>query len=415
MSNAARPPDPTRQRHFAEEVVRRLRGAGYQALWAGGCVRDMLLGTQPVDFDVATDAVPEQIREVFGRRRTIAVGAAFGVITVLGPRDAGQIEVATFRRDLGYSDGRHPDAVAFSSPEEDARRRDFTINGMFFDPIKQEVIDFVDGRADLERGLIRAIGVPRERFTEDRLRLLRAVRFAARLGFALETETQSAIAEMAGQIGGVSPERVGQEMRKLLTAEHRVAGVRLLIETRLAEPVFPELLCSGLSAKHAERRLAEGLTLLERVERPRFILALAALLLPLAATGEAVADLADRWRLSAKEAAGVQWLLASVATIEESQSRRFSELQPLLIHAEAEQLIRLAEAHRPGSDDVAYALAQSARPREELDPPPLLTGRDLIDRGIPPGPRMGELLTEVRRAQLDGEIADREEAWARIE
>ncbi|MCR4411750.1 MAG: CCA tRNA nucleotidyltransferase, partial [Thermoguttaceae bacterium] len=168
---------PQSPRQFAEEVVRRLRAAGFLAYWAGGCVRDQLMGLDPKDYDVATSAVPEQVRQVFGRRRTVAVGAAFGVITVVGPPGAGQIEVATFRSDRTYSDGRHPDEVVFSSPEEDAARRDFTINGLFYDPVAQEVIDYVGGRDDLARRLLRAIGDPRQRFAEDKLRLLRAVRF----------------------------------------------------------------------------------------------------------------------------------------------------------------------------------------------------------------------------------------------
>jgi tRNA nucleotidyltransferase/poly(A) polymerase len=149
--------DPTQQRQFAVEVVERLREAGHEAYWAGGCVRDRLLGRTPKDYDVATSARPPQIRALFGQRRTLAIGAAFGVITVLGAKQAGPIEVATFRQDLGYSDGRHPDQVAFSTPEEDAKRRDFTINGLFFDPLTDEVLDFVGGRADLEQHLLRAI------------------------------------------------------------------------------------------------------------------------------------------------------------------------------------------------------------------------------------------------------------------
>src|SRR5208337_581044 len=180
--------DPEQQRRFALEVVRRLRAAGFEAYWAGGCVRDELLGRRPKDYDVATSAAPPQIRELFGNRRTLPLGAAFGVITVLGPRPADpayrvpMIEVATFRQDAEYSDGRHPDHVTFSSAREDAARRDFTINGMFFDPVERTVIDFVGGQEYLRQGLIRAIGSPRLRFGEDKLRMLRAVRFAAAFG-----------------------------------------------------------------------------------------------------------------------------------------------------------------------------------------------------------------------------------------
>src|SRR5208337_2552590 len=187
-------------RQFALEVVRRLRGAGFEAYWAGGCVRDELLGRRPKDYDVATSAAPPEIRGLFGQRRTLPLGAAFGVITVLGPRPAGMIEVATFRQDADYSDGRHPDHVTFSSAREDAARRDFTINGMFFDPIDGQVIDFVGGQEDLRNQLIRAIGSPRLRFGEDKLRMLRAVRFTAAFGFSIDAETAAAVCEMAAEI-----------------------------------------------------------------------------------------------------------------------------------------------------------------------------------------------------------------------
>src|SRR5690349_3855336 len=174
--------DPAAQRAFALDVARRLRERGYESLWAGGCVRDQLLGLTPKDYDVATNATPEQVRDLFGHRKTIAIGAAFGVISVIGPRPAGQIDVATFRRDSDTSDGRRPDAVTFTNAEEDARRRDFTINGLFFDPIDERVIDYVGGQEDLKRGVMRAIGEPAQRFDEDKLRMLRAVRFTATLG-----------------------------------------------------------------------------------------------------------------------------------------------------------------------------------------------------------------------------------------
>src|SRR5262245_6661553 len=156
-------PDPARQRAFALEIAQTLRTAGFEALWAGGCVRDKLLGITPKDYDVATSATPDEIRNLFGRRRTLPIGASFGVITVLGPRDAGQIEVATFRKDAAYSDGRHPDSVTFTDAEHDAQRRDFTINGLFFDPVAEKVVDYVGGQEDLKRGVIRAIGDPRQR------------------------------------------------------------------------------------------------------------------------------------------------------------------------------------------------------------------------------------------------------------
>src|SRR5262245_26238906 len=186
-------PDPARQHAFALEIAQKLRGAGFEALWAGGCVRDELLGLVPKDYDVATSATPDQIRSVFGHRRTLPIGAAFGVITVLGPRAAGQIEVATFRTDAQYSDGRHPDSVSFTTAEHDAQRRDFTINGLFFDPVASRVVDYVGGQDDLNRRILRAIGDPRLRLSEDKLRMLRAVRFAAAFQFTIEPATLRAI------------------------------------------------------------------------------------------------------------------------------------------------------------------------------------------------------------------------------
>jgi len=216
------PFDPDKQQQFAEDVVGRLREAGFEAYWAGGCVRDQMMGRRPKDFDVATSATPEQIRELFGRRRTLAIGAAFGVITVLGGKPLEPIEVATFRRDAAYSDGRHPDSVTFSSAEEDASRRDFTINGLFYDPVEKKVIDFVGGCEDMQRRVIRAIGCPRDRITEDKLRMLRAVRFAAALEFEIDEETFLAVREMADQIGVVSAERIAAEVTKMLIGRNRV-------------------------------------------------------------------------------------------------------------------------------------------------------------------------------------------------
>ena len=233
--------DLEQQRRFALDVVCQLRAAGFEAYWAGGCVRDELLGRTPKDYDVATNATPPEIRDLFGNRRTLPLGAAFGVITVLGPRPAGMIEVATFRQDAEYSDGRHPDHVTFSSAREDAARRDFTINGMFFDPVNRQVIDFVGGQDDLRNRLIRAIGPPRLRFGEDKLRMLRAVRFVAAFDFLIDAETAAALREMADQIAVVSPERIAMEMRRVLTEPGRVQGVRLLVELGLAEAVLPEI------------------------------------------------------------------------------------------------------------------------------------------------------------------------------
>ena len=201
------------EREFAIDVVRRLRESGYEALWAGGCVRDELLGLSPADYDVATSARPQQVSAVF--RKTVEVGASFGVVEVIGPRRLDgsfpKVQVATFRSDGAYLDGRRPESVRFSSAEEDAQRRDFTINGMFFDPLDGRVIDHVGGQADLKAKVLRAIGDPRARFREDKLRLMRAVRMAARFDFPIEEQTAAAVREMAGEITVVSAERIADE------------------------------------------------------------------------------------------------------------------------------------------------------------------------------------------------------------
>src|SRR5262245_29980401 len=267
-------PDSQRQREFALEIAQKLRTAGFEALWAGGCVRDQLLGITPKDSDVATSAKPDEIRDLFGRRRTLPIGASFGVIMVLGPRDAGQIEVATFRKDAAYSDGRHPDAVTFSDAEHDAQRRDFTINGLFFDPLAEQVIDYVGGQQDLARRVIRAIGDPLARIAEDKLRMLRAARFAARFDFALDAGTLAAIRQQAAELVIVSAERVAAELRLILTHASRAAGVQLLADTNLLEVVLPEA-APLLQSREPWTRCVNNLALLHA---PTFAMALAALL-----------------------------------------------------------------------------------------------------------------------------------------
>src|SRR5262249_45252751 len=233
------------EREFAIDVVRKLQQVGFTALWAGGCVGDELMGLSPNGYDVATDARPEQVQKLF--RRSIGIGASFGVIEIIGPRDQSRggehltVEVATFRSDGAYLDGRRPESVTFSSPEEDARRRDFTINGMFFDPVAGQLHDFIGGRADLKAKILRAIGNPAERFTEDKLRVLRAVRIAARFELTIDPDTLAAAQRIAPQITVVSAERIAEELRKLLTHPNRARGVRLLREFGLVAPVLPEL------------------------------------------------------------------------------------------------------------------------------------------------------------------------------
>ncbi|MDZ7617086.1 MAG: CCA tRNA nucleotidyltransferase [Patescibacteria group bacterium] len=405
-------PTSHQKRDFAEHVLRRLREARFTAYFAGGCVRDQLLGRTPADYDVATNATPAEIRNVFGRRRTLAIGAAFGVITVLGPKPAaGQVEVATFRADSQYSDGRHPDAVTFSSPEEDARRRDFTVNGLFYDPLDDQVIDFVGGQADLDRRVVRAIGNPHERFNEDKLRLLRAVRFTTTLAFELDVDTADAVRRMAPQIAIVSPERIAAEMRRLLTHDRRAAGVRLLLDTGLAAVILPEIVaCDDASRAAVDADLA----VLSRLVSPSFPLALATLLMR-RGDSEGIQAVGQRWRLANREVDRAVWLAAKVPLMLQACHVRFSEIQPLLVHCGAEELVALAEALEPGSAAAAYGREALRRPTEELDPPPLMDGAALIAHGVRPGPVFSRLLARARSAQLDGEVTTRAEALALID
>lgn len=407
--------DSSNPRQFALEVVRRLRAADFEAYWAGGCVRDRLLGREPKDYDVATNATPAQIRDVFGRRRTLALGAAFGVITILGPPQAGQVEVATFRQDAGYSDGRHPDSVRFSSAREDAQRRDFTINGLFYDPVAQRLIDYVGGQEDLDRRVIRAIGDPVERFTEDKLRMLRAVRFSAAYEFGLEAKTLEAIRRMASEITVVSPERISTEMQRILVDGNRATGTRLLLETGLAAVILPEVVPSDEKLREG---FARSLRVIDRFDGPGFSLVLASLLHN-RVDAAAAEKVCRRWRLSNRQTDRVTWLVENHVALKGARTKRWSELQKILVTEGIDDLLALSEAECrvDGGDtrDIDRCRSLLERSAEELDPPPLLTGDDLISHGVVPGPTYGILLQRVRDAQLDDEVRTREEALAMVD
>jgi len=407
--------DPTRAREFAKEVVAKLRASGYEALWAGGCVRDRLLGCEPKDYDVATSATPDQIREVFGNRRTLAIGAAFGVITVLGPRAAGQIEVATFRRDATYSDGRHPDRVAFCNAEIDARRRDFTINGLFYDPLSDQVIDYVGGQEDLKRRILRAIGDPEERLSEDKLRMLRAIRFATTLRFEVDPETMQAVQRHAGELKVVSVERITAELRRLLQSANRRRGIELLRESGLLNQVLPELVCEG----DAWRQTLETL---DAVKQPTFAVAVAALLRSVqlqAPSDDAAGSICRRWKLSNEELDGVAFCLKNETTIRKGPTIDWPILQRVLIAPRIDELMGYCDAVAQvidGSDDAIQFCRQTlARPQSQWNPAPLITGDDLKQLGIPAGVAYRDLLTAVRDAQLNGEIKRQDAALAFVE
>jgi poly(A) polymerase len=414
------------QRDFAVEVVRQLRDGGFAALWAGGCVRDLLMGREPDDYDVATSATPEQVRELFGKRRTLAVGESFGVVIVLAPRsDDGprpQIEVATFRTEGPYLDGRRPQSVEFSTPELDARRRDFTINGMFYDPLDERVLDYVGGEHDLRDGILRAIGDPRARMAEDKLRMLRAVRFAAGLDFELEPATAAAVQSMAGEILVVSAERIAQELRKMLVNRHRRRAVRLCRQLGLLDHVLPEVTASTGVADDAE--WTHTLDVLDALPDPTFELAAAALLHRLPSTSttrrgthdlHTVPAVCRRLKLSNQELEAIAWLVANQHALDAAPELPLAQLKRLLAHPLAGDLVKLirAQVDAANADATAINFVETylrTTPREEIDPPELLTGDDLICLGCRPGPHFKSLLTRVRDAQLEGRLATSAEA-----
>jgi len=430
------------EREFATDVVRRLREAGFEALWAGGCVRDQLLGMEPHDFDVATDARPEQVQKVF--RRTIAVGESFGVIEVLGPRIDGEhlkVQVATFRADGEYVDGRRPSSVTFGSAREDALRRDFTINGMFFDPLDIRLIDFVGGKTDLEARVLRAIGDPRARFNEDKLRLLRAVRFAARFELDIEPATAAALHEMAAELPVVSAERIAVEIRKMLTDRHRVRGLRLLDDVGLLPVILPEVarmhgVPQGLPAAPTGDLWDHTLAVVEKLPADTsFPLAFATLLHDVGKpttigrtpdrytfhghehAGRQIAEkITERLKLSTAEREQIAWLVEKHQYLSEAPVMRKSRLKTVLAHAGIADLLALHRADAVGSGRlVAHVEFAEQKLREwtesgELDPPPLLTGEDLKAMKIPQGPAYKRILDLVREGQLDGTVTTAEQA-----
>ncbi len=393
----------------ALQVTRALRAAGHQAFWAGGCVRDRKLGQlQHADIDIATDAQPDQIRELFGQRRTIAVGAAFGVIMVIAG-EGKPIEVATFRSDASYSDGRHPDNVTFTDAREDAQRRDFTINGMFYDPLSDEYIDHVDGQADLDAGLIRAIGDAEQRFSEDKLRLIRAVRFAAALQFQIEPDTWKAIQRHASEITVVSAERIQSELQKILLHPERLRGIQLLRDSGLLAAVLPELE-TGDADNWSELEVTLG-----KIQSPSFPLILAACAASLASeTGLETA--CERLKMSNHDRQLTLWLQQHLPRVLRLHQASWPEAQRLLIEPQIDLLVELADAigtaRQEPQDWHRFCLEKLALPAGQLNPQPLINGDDLLQAGIPAGPDFRMILERVRNAQLEGQLADQHQALA---
>lgn len=395
------------QEEFARRVVQQLRHAGFEALFAGGCVRDLLMGNEASDYDVATSATPEQVRELFGKKRTIAVGAAFGVMIVLGPnKAAGQVEVATFRTDATYSDGRRPDSVTYSTPEHDAQRRDFTINGMFYDPLAEEVIDFVGGRADLERKVIRAIGDPAARISEDKLRMLRAVRFAARFDFQIEDATREAVRASANQVSVVSGERIAVEVQKTLSTAQAAWAVQEWQELGLLLSIFPEI------AQRWNDRQGVFRQVLEAAQCEAWQVIVAAMYVIAQAQESQLTALKASLKLSNTDAEAIRFAVLKHAFLLEANNKKWSEVQPLVVNshfASALKVLQLTESCY-GASGAAAELAARKEAVSELDPEPLLLGQDLIDSGLKPGPEFKRLLEHARDLQLDGELDSKLEA-----
>lgn len=427
----------------ARRIVQRLQDAGFEALYAGGCVRDALRGATPADYDIATSARPEQVQALFPR--TVAVGAQFGVVCVMD--SATEFQVATFRSDHGYIDGRHPSAVTFSSAREDAERRDFTVNGMFFDPLKSEVIDYVGGRVDLDAKILRAIGNAADRFREDRLRMLRAVRLATTLEFQIEEKTWAAIREHAPAINEVSAERIREELVRTFLSPQRLRGFDLLDASGLLHAILPEMSalkgCEQPPAFHPEgdvfvhtRKMIELLP--AEVSLP---LVFAVLFHDIGKPATFVFDQKDqRIRFSGHDKVGAQMtesimkrlrfsgdeIRAAVEAVEshmifkDVQNMRVARLKRFMAreHFDDELVLHKVDCESSHGmiDNYTFLLEKRDEfAREPIIPPPLISGRDVLGLGHRPGPLIGEILEAAETLQLEGSLQNREQAleWLR--
>jgi poly(A) polymerase len=438
-------------KQHAAEIVRALRERGHQAYLAGGCVRDLLLSREPADYDVATDATPQQVMQIFPE--TYAVGEQFGVVLVpgtngatgalarQGERGKGAVEVATFRSDVGYSDGRHPDEVRFTKdPREDVQRRDFTINGMMLDPATNEVLDFVGGREDLKAGIVRAIGDPERRFAEDKLRMLRAVRFAARFNYLIDPATLASIQQLAPKIHQVSCERVREELTKMLTEGRASRAFELLDTTGLLPEVLPEiaamkgveqppeyhpegdvfvhtLLLLDKLPRGASKTLAWGSLLHDVGKPPTFRAAPDRIRFDghVEVGVKMAAEICRRLRFSNDETDQILALVDNhmrfghVQRMNQSTLKKFLRLPAFKEHLELHRIDCLSSHGQ--LDAYEYSREQlRSLPPEAIRPTPLITGQDLIEAGYEPGPRFKEVLAAVEDAQLEGRLTSHEAA-----
>ena len=389
-------------------IIKRLHKSGYEALLAGGCVRDMLLGRRASDYDVATNAHPSDVIKLF--RRTLKVGAKFGVVIVMLKNR--KVEVATFRTETGYVDGRRPGTVHFSNAQEDASRRDFTVNGMFYDPVKKEVIDYIDGQSDLERKILRTIGNANERFSEDYLRMLRAVRFSTQLGFEIESSTWQAICGNAKKITKISGERIAIEMETILTNSDRARGMSMFLDSGLAQAIFPNL--RSLQAIF-------GISVLMHLpKKADFALALASFFSD--CDTHFVLNECRTLKLSRNNTKHIVFLLENRGRLLD-ENLSLADLKKLLAKPYFRDLFEMEKAIQKasvgGRKSISALIKLNRRIRElgdvELQPKPFLNGHDLIRLGAVSGPMLGRLAKELYEAQLEGKIHTPSQAsgWAK--
>jgi tRNA nucleotidyltransferase/poly(A) polymerase len=383
----------------ATEIIKELRRHGHEAYFVGGCVRDMVMRIEPADYDIATSARPNEITAIFPRTETI--GAQFGVVLVI--HRGHPFEVATFRSDEAYIDGRRPSSVVFTDAKQDVLRRDFTINGLLSDPLTGDVIDYVNGRADIEAKIVRAIGDPYARFKEDKLRILRAIRFGARLGYTIEAATWDAVARMAPEIHQVSSERIREELIRILTEGQAARGIRMLEDSGLRTAILPELQWTG----HIEK----SLQFIATGAPPDFAMGV---LLHHTTAGN-VQRIVERLKFSRAEMHHIVALVENLPRFFEvrqmsiSSLKRFFRIDRFEDHLELARIHAVAAGEEP--NDYVYALRKRKEwPNQEIWPQPLVTGDDLIAMGFPPGPRFKEVLTRVEDEQLEGRLVSREQA-----
>lgn len=379
-------------KNAAIQIITRLRENGFEALLAGGCVRDMLIGRVVKDYDIATSAGPDDVIKLF--KRTLKVGVQFGVVIIL--TGGCQIEIATFRTETDYADGRHPSKVQFTTAKEDAVRRDFTINGMFYDPVEDKVIDYVNGRADLEKHIIRTIGNADQRFSEDYLRMLRVIRFAAQLDFTIEPKTWSAVCKNAKNITQVSGERIAMELDGILTSPNRASGALMLFESSLAGRIFP-----GFTADQAK---AAAMVLDQLKVKAGLALGLASLFVECPA--KAAIEQCRKLKLSREQYKRIRFLLEGRDKLL-NDKMSLAELRMIAAETYFEDLYQFQYAIQKASGKTTASLKDFRKRLKALDdiellPPPLLNGNDLIRLGVKEGPTIGKLAKKMYTQQLEG-------------